>query len=154
MTESAVPATSPRTDSVPLADGLFTWPSDDPKLLGSRCDTCATMTFPTHYGCPRCSSDAMTTVELGTRGQVWTWTSQEFRPPPPYRGPNDFEAYYVGYVELPDELIVETYFTGFDDGQPAIGDHVELTVIPFGTTPDGDDVVTYAFRPTTTGDPK
>lgn len=135
------------TASVPLAAGLFTWPSDSPALLGSRCAECATMTFPTHYGCPKCSSDAMTTVELGTRGTVWTWTSQEFKPPPPYAGPDEFVAYYVGYVELPGELIVETYFTGYDDQHPEIGDDVELTIIAFGRNVDGDEVVTYAFQP-------
>ena len=131
----------------PLADGLFTWPADEPRLLGSRCDECGTMTFPTHYGCPRCSSDAMATVELGTRGTVWTWTTQEFRPPPPFTGPDPFEPYPVGYVELPGELIVETRFTGYDDRHPAIGDEVELVVIPFTRDDEGNDVVTYAFRP-------
>jgi uncharacterized OB-fold protein len=135
----------------PLAEGLFTWPSESPRLLGSRCDRCGTYTFPTHYGCPRCSSDAMTTVELGTRGRVWTWTSQEFRPPEPYAGPEDFTPYYVGYVELPDELIVETYFAGYDDGHPEIGDEVELTVVPFDTDDPDDPVVTYAFRPVQEG---
>ena len=137
--------------AVPLAEGLFTWPSDEPRLLGSRCDACGTMTFPTHYGCPRCSSDAMSTVELGRRGRVWTWTTQEFRPPPPYIGPEPFEPYHVGYVELPGELIVETRLAGYDDRQPAIGDEVELVVIPFSRNADGDDVVTYAFQPVDAG---
>jgi len=141
--------------SVPLAEGLFTWPSESPRLLGSRCEQCGTMTFPTHYGCPRCSSDQMTTVELGTRGTVWTWTSQEFPPPPPYAGPADFQPYFVGYVELPDELIVETYLTGYDDRQPEIGDDVELRIIPFNVRDDNGEsvtVVTYAFAPARTGD--
>jgi uncharacterized OB-fold protein len=25
---------------------VFTWPSESPQLIGSRCDTCATATFP------------------------------------------------------------------------------------------------------------
>jgi len=114
------------------------------------------MTFPTHYGCPKCSSDRMTTVVLGTRGTVWTWTSQEFQPPRPYAGPADFHPYYVGYVELPGELMVETYLTGYDDRQPQIGDAVELAIIPFNEHADGDGdpvaVVTYAFGPVQTGD--
>jgi uncharacterized OB-fold protein len=131
----------------PLAAGLFTWPSDDPHLLGSRCADCGTMTFPTHVGCPRCASQRMSTVELGTRGTVWTWTSQEFRPPPPYAGPSEFRPYYLGFVELPGELMVESYFTGYDDRTPTIGDEVELTIVPFNTDDEGDEIVTYAFRP-------
>jgi uncharacterized OB-fold protein len=111
------------------------------------------MTFPTHYGCPRCSSDRMTTVELGTTGTVWTWTTQGFPPPPPYAGPSEFRPYHVGYVELPGELIVETYLTGFDHRRPEIGDEVELTIVPFSTTDDGAEIVTYAFAPRRKGSP-
>ncbi len=141
--------------ATPLAEGLFTWPADEPRLLGSRCARCGTMTFPVHYGCPRCSSDEMTTVELGTRGTVWTWTSQEFPPPPPYAGPADFHPYYLGFVELPGELMVEAYFTGYDDREPAIGDEVELRIVPFNVHDDDSGevtVVTYAFAPVQTGD--
>jgi uncharacterized OB-fold protein len=143
--------TPPPAGARPLADGLFTWPSDEPRLLGSRCERCATLSFPSQYGCPRCSSEAMTTVELGTRGRVWTWTSQEFRPPPPYAGAEEFVPYHVGYVELPDELIVETYLVGYDEGHPAIGDEVELTVVPFNLDDSDDQVVTYAFWPVARG---
>ena len=105
------------------------------------------MTFPSHYGCPRCASEDMVPFELSTTGTVWTWTTQNFRPPPPYAGPEEFTPYHVGYVELPGEVIVETYLTGYGDGHPTIGDAVELTIIPFSTNEAGDDVVTYAFRP-------
>lgn len=135
-------------EASPLADGLFTWPSESPRLLGSRCERCSTYTFPTHYGCPRCSSDDMATVQLATHGRVWTWTSQEFRPPSPYTGPSEFESYFVGYVELPGELMVETYLVGYPAGaHPEIGDEVEFTIVPFGPAEDGSDRVTYAFTP-------
>ena len=89
----------------------------------------------------------MVPFELSTTGTVWTWTTQNFRPPPPYAGPEEFAPYHVGYVELPGEVIVETYLTGYGDGRPTIGDAVELTIIPFSTNDAGDEVVTYAFRP-------
>ena len=50
-------------------------------------------------------------------------------------------------MELPGEVIVETYLTGYGDGHPTIGDAVELTIIPFSTNEAGEEVVTYAFRP-------
>ena len=78
---------------------------------------------------------------------MWTWTTQNFRPPPPYSGPEEFVPYHIGYVELPGEVIVESYLTGYGDGHPVIGDAVELTIIPFSTNEAGDQVVTYAFRP-------
>ena len=75
--------------SLPLAEGLFTWPSDAPALIGTRCESCGEVTFPSHYGCPRCASEDMTTFELGRSGTVWTWTTQNFRPPPPNSGETD-----------------------------------------------------------------
>jgi uncharacterized OB-fold protein len=133
--------------ATPLAEGLFTWPSDSPALIGTKCGSCGEVTFPSHYGCPRCASEEMATIELGRTGMVWTWTTQNFRPPPPYSGPEEFVPYHVGYVELPGEVIVESYLTGYGDGHPVIGDAVELTIIPFSTNEAGDQVVTYAFQP-------
>ena len=136
---------------VPIADGLFTWPADEPALLGSSCDACSNLSFPARPGCPRCGSTDATVRPLGRRGTLWTWTSQEFRPPsPPYTGPGDsrnFDPYYVGYVELPGELRVEAHLTGFGDERPVIGQPVELVVVPFTENADGDTVVTYAFAP-------
>jgi uncharacterized OB-fold protein len=136
---------------VPIADGLFTWPADRPELLGSRCDQCATLTFPAQPGCPRCGAEAVTVQPLRTSGTIWTWTSQEFRPPsPPYAGPPDdggFARYYLGYVELEGELRVEARLDGYDTDPPKIGDAVSLRIIPFGTNADGDTTLTYAFAP-------
>ena len=89
---------------VPIAGGVFTWPSDTPHLLGARCGDCGTHTFPAQAGCPRCGSESMATVELADRGTLFTFTTQEFLPKEPYTGPeteDDFAGFVVGYVELP-----------------------------------------------------
>ena len=44
-------------EKVPIEEGLFTWPSDDPKLIGSLCLDCGAIVFPAQSGCPRCTSD-------------------------------------------------------------------------------------------------
>jgi uncharacterized OB-fold protein len=136
---------------VPIADGVFTWPSEQPRLLGARCDDCGTHTFPTQPGCPRCGSESMRTVELADRGTVFTFTTQEYLPKtPPYAGPeteDDFQGFAVGYVELPGEVIVETRLTGRAPRDWQIGMPVQLVVVPFRRDPDGTEVVTYAFAP-------
>ena len=100
---------------VPIAKGLFSWPADAPRLLGSRCGECGAYAFPSQDGCPRCSAE-MEEVELSPTGTVWTWTSQEFLPKaPPYAGEETaetFQPYYVGYVELEGELRVESRLVG------------------------------------------
>ena len=52
---------------VPVADGVFTWPADDPQLIGSRCTACGIVTFPAQDSCPRCASTDMAEHLLARR---------------------------------------------------------------------------------------
>ncbi|MCB1003035.1 MAG: OB-fold domain-containing protein [Acidimicrobiales bacterium] len=139
--------------TVPIADGVFTWPADEPQLIGSRCDDCGMVTFPTQSSCPRCGSTAMSEHLLARRGTLWAWTTQSFPPPPPYAGPTgtDFEPFGVGYVELGGEVKVESRLTEPDPAKLAHGMNVELVVVAFRTDDEGNEVVTFAFRPVKEG---
>ena len=90
-------------DQIPIAEGLFTWPSNDPRLLGSQCSNCGVVTFPAQSGCPACCGQDTETIELERQGKLWTWTVQAFLPNrPPYDGPETpetFQPFGVGYVE-------------------------------------------------------
>jgi uncharacterized OB-fold protein len=131
---------------IPVAEGIFTWPSDEPQLIGSRCGACGIVTFPAQDSCPRCASTGMAEHRLARRGRLWAWTTQEFPPPsPPYTGPtgDDFVPYGVGYVELGGEVRVESRLTeGLENGM-----EMELVLVPFRTDEQGNEVVTFAFRP-------
>ncbi|HEX5096311.1 MAG TPA: zinc ribbon domain-containing protein, partial [Acidimicrobiia bacterium] len=61
---------------VPVAEGIFTGPSDDPRLIGSRCAACGIVTFPAQDSCPRCAAADMVEEELPRRGRLWAWTTQ------------------------------------------------------------------------------
>jgi uncharacterized protein len=135
---------------IPVAEGLFTFPSDEPQLIGSRCTACRIVTFPAQDSCPRCASTEMAEQLLARRGHLWAWTTQDFPPPsPPYTGPigKAFVPFGVGYVELPGEVKVETRLTESDPAVLTIGMEMELTLVPFRTDDDGTEVVTFAFRP-------
>jgi uncharacterized OB-fold protein len=85
---------------------------------------------------------------LPRRGRLWAFTTQEFPPPsPPYAGPTGdaFVPYAVGYVELGDEVRVETRLTQTEG--LAAGMEMELVLVPFRTDALGNEVVTFAFRP-------
>jgi uncharacterized OB-fold protein len=84
---------------------------------------------------------------LARRGVLWSFTVQGFRPKPPYAGPEEFEPYGVGYVELPGQVIVESRLTENNPEKLAIGAAMELAIIPFRRDDEGNDVVTFAFRP-------
>src|SRR5215813_11607810 len=68
---------------VPVAEGIFTWPSDEPRLIGSRCAACGIVTFPAQGSCPRCAATDMGEHLLARRGRLWAWTTQDFPPPAP-----------------------------------------------------------------------
>ena len=89
------------SQQVPIAEGLFTWPSPEPALLGSRCQRCGIATFPAAQACMACSSQDVTIEELPRRGTLWTWTVQQFMPKSPYHSnetPETFKPYGVGEV--------------------------------------------------------
>jgi uncharacterized OB-fold protein len=133
---------------VPIAEGIFTWPADAPQLIGSRCTDCGIVTFPAQESCPRCASTAMEAHLLPRRGRLWAWTTQEFPPPaPPYAGATGdaFVPYAVGYVQLGDEVKVETRLTELDGLE--IGMEMELALVPFRTDAEGNEVVAFAFAP-------
>jgi uncharacterized protein len=133
---------------IPVAEKLFTWPSNDPRLIAGRRITDGKLVFPFPDGPDAADFEP---VELGARGALWSYTVQRFPPKsPPYTGETDpkrFRPYAVGYVELPGELIVEARLDVDDLSSLTIGQDMEMAVIPFRTTEQGDEIVTYAFRP-------
>jgi uncharacterized OB-fold protein len=134
---------------VPIVEGILRGVPDDPHLVGSRCRACGSHVFPAQDGCPRCTATDMETVLLARRGTLWTWTVQGFAPKaPPYLGDTErFEPFGVGYVELPGQVKVETRLTEADPDQLRIGMEMELVLVPLSRDDDGNDVVTFGFRP-------
>jgi uncharacterized OB-fold protein len=135
---------------IPVAEGIFTWPSDEPQLIGSQCRACRIVTFPAQDSCPKCAATDMAEHLLPRRGRLWAWTTQEFPPPsPPYSGPTgtDFVSFGVGYVELPGEVRVEARLTESDPDVLQLGMEMELEIVPFRTDDEENEVVTFAFRP-------
>lgn len=106
------------------------------------------MSFPAASDCVRCASDESKIRLLADRGTLWTYTTQNFRPPsPPYDGPDTFEPYSVGYVELAGELLVEARLTEPDPEKLRIGQGMRLTLVPYAVRDDGTEVMTFAFAP-------
>jgi uncharacterized OB-fold protein len=136
-------------EQVAVADGLFTWPSEEPRLLGAVCASCSTTTFPSQDSCPRCTGNDMVEAPLPRQGRLWTFTVQGFCPKDPYAGPAgaEFVPYGVGYVELGQQVMVEARLTENDPERLSIGAEMELVIVPFRTDETGRQIMTYAFRP-------
>ncbi len=136
-----------RPASVPIADGLFSWPADEPRLIGGRCRSCQSVSFPRPPSCARCTSEEVDEHLLSPTGTLWSWTVQRFPPKEPYIGAEPFAPYGVGYVELAGEVIVESRLTTAEPRDLEIGQPMALAIVPFVIREDGTEVVTFAFRP-------
>ena len=122
---------------LPVAEGLFTWPPGErPQLIASRHRRTGAVTFPADP-----SQEDVDEILLSRTGTLFTWTTQQFVPPaPPYTGETDpasFETYAVGYVELPEGILVEGRLTESDPARLAIGQQMELVLVPFRRTARG-----------------
>ncbi|OBK51403.1 Zn-ribbon domain-containing OB-fold protein [Mycobacterium kubicae] len=132
-----------------LAPDISTWPDENPQLIGSQCSGCGATTFPVQELCPRCSGSDMSEVLLPRRGTLVAWTTQGFPPGAPFAGPTgkDFVPFGVGLIQLGDVIRVEGRLTENDPAKLQFGQEVELTMVPFATDADGDEIVTFAFQP-------
>ena len=111
-------------------------------LVGVRCTVCATHAFPPQAACPRCGA-ATESITLPARGEVWSWTIQHIQPKPPYRGPEPFEPFAVGYVDL-GPVRVETRLAGRAPDAWRIGDAVQLVA---GASDADGAVWSFEFAP-------
>jgi len=123
-----------------IAEHLFA-PDQPLQLIGGRDRQSGRIVFP----CP--SGPGFEPIKLGRTGTLWSWTIQRFRPKsPPYSGPEAFEPWAIGYVELPGEVIVEARIVGIPLDGLTIGMSLELTAIALDPGAD-DPRMIPAFQP-------
>jgi uncharacterized OB-fold protein len=91
----------------------------------------------------------METIHVARRGKLWTWTIQRFPPPtPPFAGDGEaFVPFGVGYIELPEGIRIEARLTENDPEKLEIGMDMELVVEKFDEDADGNERMSFAFRP-------
>lgn len=128
----------------PLADGVVTQEAA-PRLIGGRHKVSGRIVFPMPQGGEGVDYEPH---PLSSTGTLWSWTVQRFRPKsPPYIGPEAFEPFALGYVELPGEVIVESRLAGIALDALQVGMPVRLIIVPFAKDADGTLLTTYAFGP-------
>lgn len=134
---------------VPIDSDLFTWPAAEPKLKASQCYDCGNVIFPINTSCPKCGGINLKDMDLKTKGTLWTWTSQEYftKGLNDYKDPEDFKPYFLGYIELPGQVRVESRLLVNDASELKIGMEMEMVIVPFRVESDGTETMIYAFKP-------
>lgn len=131
---------------VPIAPNLFEFSAEGARLIGSRCVKCGEVRFPVSDFCPQCCTQTTETIPLSRHGTLYSFTVQRFRPPPPYRGPEEFQPYGVGMIELPEGLRVTAVLADENPDSLRVGMDMELIVAKFFQDEMGRDVLGYKFR--------
>lgn len=137
-----------RGKKVPVVEGIFEISEKGVCLIGTRCISCGSHYFPKTISCknPQCNEKKVEEVHLSQRGSLYSYTIQHYSPPPPFRM-EPMAPYAVGLVELPEEIRVLGMITGVDFEGLRIGMDMELTCEKIYEDENGNDVVTYKFRP-------
>jgi uncharacterized OB-fold protein len=138
---------------IPAVEGLFSWPSDDPRLIVSRCKSCKTCYFPPVSTCvnPDCDDKGgVEQVHLSRRGKLWSYTTQHYCPPQPfpYKSKEEYAPFAIGIVEFPEGIRVAGMLT--TTGSLEIGTEYEMIVDKLDEDEE-NEYLTWKFRPTKHG---
>lgn len=140
----------------PAVEGWFTT-GDRPRLLATRCSSCADVVFPprpadaaTFCRNPGCAGEETETVELSPRGRVWSYTDAQYQPPAPYVPASDpFEPFALAAVELPEGLtVLGQVAQGYGVADLRVGDEVELVVETLYADETGERTI-WRWQPVT-----
>ena len=135
---------------VSLRQGLWedaTHTGESPHLIGSKCKECGEIFFPKKEKgwCVHCMKEGLEDIALSTRGKIHTASVVMQQPGGDfYHGP---VPYAYGFVNLPEGVRVETLFTAADAHELEVGRDAELLIDRLYDDEDGNEVVTFMFRP-------
>ena len=134
---------------IPIVEGVFTETPEGPRLIGSRCVDCGTPHFPRSPVCrnPNCNGRVVEDMHLSTRGELWSFTIQYYKPPSPMRFDDPFVPYGIGLVDLAEGLRILSMISAPDPEWLKIGMQVELVLEPLYHDDQGNAVITWKFRP-------
>ena len=136
----------------PAVAGWFTGGAE-PALVGSRCTTCGTVSFPPAAGfCrnPACAGEGFEEALLSRRGTIWSYTDAQYQPPPPYVPRTDpYEPFAIAAVELPEGLVVLGQVAdGYGVADLRVGAEAELVVETLYTDDSGERTI-WRWKPVT-----
>lgn len=137
-------------------DGWLDLDAAEPRLLGTRCAACGSIYFPPErVRCrnPHCGHETLETHALSTRGSLWSYTSADYQPPPPYiPRTQPYTPFAIAAVELEAErmIVLGQVADGVALDALRVGAPMQLDL---GVLFETDDArtLTWTWRPATGG---
>lgn len=136
-------------EQIPIVKDVFTWPSSEPRLIGSKCKACGTVSFPKVPFCGNANCSSKREVEetlLSSRGKLLSFTLVCYPPPPPYVAPDPFVPFMLGEVAFPEGPAVIGQIVGCKYESLKIGSPAEVIVDKLYQDDQGNEVVGWKFR--------
>jgi uncharacterized OB-fold protein len=131
---------------VPLFEDMLALPdspTEKARLIGSRCRSCNEVFFPIRHYCAGCTSADMEEMRLGPKGVIHTYTISRATPP----GSIMKAPYGIAQIALPEGVLVTAVLADCDLEALDIGQKVELVVEKLREDEDGNEVVSFKFKP-------
>ncbi len=135
---------------IPVQEGLFYQPEspeEKPYLIGSKCNVCGYVSFPKLLVCPCCvKKDTMEEMHISGKGKIDTF-SVCYAALPGFQAPS-----IQAYIYLEEGARIWSLITGVEpsDESLKIGMDVELVIGRLREDTDGNEIISYQFRPVKT----
>ncbi|MDQ3294724.1 MAG: OB-fold domain-containing protein [Actinomycetota bacterium] len=133
------------------AEGWFT-EEGGAALVGSRCATCGTVSFPkSTFACPnpRCAGTELIDARLSATGTVWSYTDARYQPPPPFVPTADpYVPFALAAAELGGDglVVLGQIVDGVTVADLHVGRRVELVVDTLFADDDTEHTI-WKWRP-------
>jgi hypothetical protein len=134
---------------IPIVSDVFTWPSKEPSLIGSKCKACGCVSFPKSPVCGNADCTSKRDVEevlLSRRGKLLSFTLVCYQPPPPYVGPKPFVPFPLGEVAFPEGVAVIGQVVGCKYEELKTGMEAEVFVDKLYEDENGNEIMGWKFR--------
>ncbi len=120
-------------------------PSQQPSLLGAKCEACGTVVFPKMPVCPSCGTNGkMRDVEIGRTGRLFSHTIARF-------APKGFTApFFQAFIDLDDGPRIFSLIGAecpVENGVLKDGMQMRIVAEPLAETPENKDTLTYKYVP-------
>lgn len=127
----------------PVVEDLFIWSSQGKGLIGSRCQKCGEVFFPSQAVCSFCSSTETLEIILSGRGNLSYYTCLRY-PAPGYNGPMPL---CIGFIRLAEGISVISPLANCNVESLKMGMEMEMMVQTIEVDPQGNELMGFAFSP-------